>query len=899
MSGEMFPVRIEIITRRVYLGANRYSGWPAVHYRIRTADELFAADLRERLFHLLEQLLSNETLMQEPLTEWRGQTQVGAWPIVQLAITLQNLAGARLPATACELLDIDNDYSLLCGYETAEVAENALRLALEMTLSSHRITPKALVRLRQQVTHFFHITPMLSLDQTTAAIMRAAQSRGIPVHRLSPAGRFVRLGQGRHQRKIFETWTSETPVVGMRLASNKLLASELLDSVGVPVANHIVLGSPTPQGLRQIATELGFPLVVKPLHGMQGKGVVPRIISLPQLEQAVRYSQQCGFSELMVESFVEGDEHRLLVVAGRLIAAAQRIPAHVIGDGTHTITQLIELANRDPRRGRSGTRVLELLRLDAISDTVLARQGLTREGVPERGQHVQLRNTSNVSTGGTGVDVTDEVHPEVRAMAEVAARVMELDIAGIDYITPDISRPWHEVGGAVIEVNSCPGLRPHWSADGGRRDVVSPILEHLCPPGRPLRIPTAAITGSIGKTTTSRMVQRILMQQGLIVGMVCTDGIYVQEQLQRAGDFAGGGACQMVYNHPSVNAAVFETARGGLIRRGLGFDLCDVAAVLNIDDEHIGQDGIASLEEMAELKATVLSTAHRAVVLNGEDTHCMGMLKQCAPPAILFATNPQANSLVHHLTDGGEVVTIEDTGGERAIVIRSRERSETVLPLSALPAFADGRLAHNLRNALAATAIAHGMGIAATVIARGLGAFHPDLANNPGRLSFFHELPFTVVIDLPVNRTTIKSMCEAVCCTPHSGRRLLAMTAAGNRRDEHISAMAEQVAPHFDHFILFSWDDLRGRTPEAIPDQLAAALRQHGVTADRISVVYDQAQAYHTALSSAAPGDLLVLHCLDNGRRRDALLHLLRAGTPFAARSYRDYIGQRLPASES
>lgn len=849
--------------------------------------------------------MPEELLAAEAIVAWEmpgrqgGQADDdGIAAIARLAVALQNVAGARLSLETCLVRSGDDTCDILCGYETAEVAEQALELALGLAAAvlAHpplRPEAKAVEGLRREVQRYLKSAPALALDQTTAAIVWAARARDIPAHRLSTALKFVRLGQGCRQRKLIETWTSNTPVVGKQITGNKFAAGELLRSLGIPMPPQIRVVRPDIATILQVAGRLGYPVAVKPTCGKKGIAVTPHVATARQLERLGQRLLAGGYTDILLERFIPGGEHRLLVVGGRLVGAARRIPASVLADGTSTVSELVAQVNRDPRRGTEFERVLVRLTLDEESDRVLAAQSLARSSVPAAGRVVLLRQTSNISTGGTGVDVTDLVHPEVREMAELAARAAELDIAGIDYITPDISRSYREVGGAVIEVNSCPGLRPHWAADGGRRDLLTPILEGLFPPETPSRIPTAVITGSMGKTTTSRMVQRILMAQGHVVGMVCTDGLYVQERLQLAGDLAGGKACQMLYNNPLIDAAVLETARGGLIKRGAGYDACDVAAVLNLADEHLGQDGIETLAQMAEVKAIVLRTARRAVVLNAADPLCLAMQDRVGSGCrtILFGRDPANPQLERHIRSGGTAVTVEGRDGDEVIVVLRQGRSHPVVAVSVLPAILGGLAPHNVLNALAATAVAVGLEIEPAAIARGLGGFRSDLEQNPGRLSFYEKLPFKVIIDLPVNSINVRALCRVVGGWPCSGRRILAMTAAGNRRNSHLEAMAAEAASHFDRFVLFSWADLRGRAPREVPEIFAAELARHGVAAERIDLLPDQAEAYRQALAMAGPGDIVVLHCPDNGRRRDALLHLLDRGAPFFAETYRNFTG--------
>ncbi|MBN2333180.1 MAG: ATP-grasp domain-containing protein [Deltaproteobacteria bacterium] len=830
------------------------------------------------------------------VSEVREQDEFAAMRLLPaLALTLQNVAGARLEPTCCHAASAGPYWDLLCTYETSSVAEAAMNLSLRMAdavLSGAGVGQGAKRQFQGAFDRFIGIARSLSMDLSTMAVVRAARARGIPAHRISDNARFVRLGQGRHQRKVFETLSSSTTAVGSKLSNNKAVTAELLASVGIPVPRQY--GLLNDQQLMAAVEVIGFPLVVKPVFGAKGKGVAVGVATKDELRRTAADALRVFPGGILVQQFVPGAEHRLLVVNGTLVAAAQRIPASVIGDGRHTVRELVDVENQNPLRDIDFRSVLEKLFLDEEADRVLAGQGVTRDSVPQVGVRVFLRRTANISTGGTGVDVTERVHPAVANMATLAVEVLGLDIAGVDYITPDISLSPHASGGAVIEVNPCPGLRPHWSVKGSGRDVVSPIIDGLFPPGCSSRVPTVAVTGSLGKTTTCRMLKEMLGEQGYKVGMVSTDGVYVDEERLRPGDWSGGEACQWIFNHPGVGAAVLETARGGILKGGLGFDCCDVAVVLNVADEHLGQDGVETLEEMARVKATVARAATRAVVLNADDPLCMAMRKDVPPGCdiVLFGMFPEAEPMAGHARAGGHSIFFWSADGSLEMMIGRGSSRKRVMAAAEIRAYRGGLIPHNLQNVLAAAATAHAMGVEGTVIRRVLSRFEANVGDNPGRLSEYEGLPFRLIIDRPVNAANLTSLCHLVQQMPCTGKRILAMTAAGNRRDSQLEAMAAAVAACFDHYILFDWDSLRGRKRGEVSWILARRLGAAGVSSEAIEIVVDQAEAYHRALTMAHQEDIVALHCIDTGLRRDALFHLLKTGPPFSPQTYRDHMRQ-------
>jgi cyanophycin synthetase len=503
----------------------------------------------------------------------------------------------------------------------------------------------------------------MSADITTAAVAREARQLDIPWYRLKIPGQFVQLGQGVHRRYLFDSTSDATGAISRLMSHDKQLTNRILRAAGVPV---LPMAEVTNEAAAIAAAErIGYPVVVKPCHGGQGRGVAVHLTAPAEVAAAFK-AATADSDSVIVEKFASGDDHRVLVLDGRVVSVARRVPAHVIGDGRHSVAALVEMLNQDPRRGHDHDTLLVLVEIDAGVVALLAKQGLTPDSVPEPGRRVMLKRTANVSTGGTAVDATDAIHPDNEAMMERAASTMELAIAGVDFLSDDITRSWREVGGVVLEMNAFPGLRPHWLAHPGR-SVEAPLIRALFQPGLDGRIPTCAITGSIGKTTTANMVARILGTMGLVVGRCTTTGVSVGAERRQAGDCAGGRFARELLLDRRVEAGVFELARGGLLRHGMTIEDCEVGAVLNVYDNHVGVDGIASRADLARIKSIVARRARRMLVLNGEDPLCLAMRQVArADRVCLVGREARSADLRAHIAAGGLAVTLRPAPATRS-----------------------------------------------------------------------------------------------------------------------------------------------------------------------------------------------------------------------------------------
>jgi len=727
---------------------------------------------------------------------------------------------------------------------------------------SNQLPPAALSARLENVTQryssFVEFTHMMSMDQMTLALLRIAEQRGLPWYRMAYPQRLVQVGQGIHGRRLHETMLDTTDYFAVRLASNKSATHQLLQRLGFPQPAHRLVH--TVEQAMQAAGAIGFPVAVKPWRGSKGSGVSVGVATNAQVEQAFRKAVQVDSGGVIIESVVSGDDHRLLVVGGKLLAAARRLPAMVTGNGQSTVTELVKELNRDPRRGIGYQKLMQVVDIDQEAVDVLAAQGLAANTIPAAGQCVLLRRTANIARGGTAEDVTDIMHPDNKRLAEDVARVVGLDVTGIDFLTTDIRRSWRDIGGGIIEVNPNPGLRPHWLDNSAQRNLSGPIFDLLLRQSPPARIPTAGITGSIGKTTTCRMVAHIVTASGRKVGLTTSQGAYIGDRTVKTGDCAGGPPAVDLLLDPAVEAGVFEIARGSLIRSGLALDRIDVGAVLNVLDNHLGLDGITTRPELAKIKRLVVENATEMAVLNADDPLCLAMREHALGRRVcLYSNNPEHPEVVAHHKAGGCTVTLSQHDAASTITLREGGQTLGAMDAREIPATMDGIAQGKAVNAAFAIAIAHGLGIAFATAATALRGFVSSHANNPGRLNLIKDLPFTALLDWTDGPVATAEMATVTSRLKINGQRTLLLTAVGNRPDGFIIAAARATAGQFDHYICSNYTDLRGRTSDAVPALLRSGLIQGGVSAECIDCVADFGHALEQAVSRSGPDDLLVV----------------------------------------
>ena len=588
-------------------------------------------------------------------------------PATELAdaasIELQNVAGAEVSFGKTRGAGPLGHYNMVYEYEERDVGLEAGRLALDLI---HNLLPEDLVDPADRKADFdfdeardafIRFAQSRALGPSTASLVKAARERDIPWLRLNTRS-LIQLGHGRFQRRIQATVTSETHHIAVELASDKEETIRILGDLGLPVPQQYLIYSES--NAVRAAERIGYPVVVKPLNANHGRGISIRLTDKDAVATAFQTAREHSRG-VIIESFIEGLDHRMLVVNGELIAVSKRVPGHVVGDGKQSIEALVEEVNSDPRRGVGHEKVLTRIELDRQAERLLAKLGYDKDTVPAAGEAVFLRSTANLSTGGTAIDVTDMVHPDNREMAARAVKAIGLDVGGVDFLCTDISRSYKETGAAICEINAAPGFRMHVAPSEGKpRDVAGPVMDMLFPPGSPSRIPIASITGTNGKTTTARMLAHIFKMSGATVGLSTTDGVYIDGKLTVKGDMTGPVAAQMILRDPMVDAAVLETARGGLLRRGLGYEHCDVGAVLNVAADHLGLRGIDTIEDMALIKRIVIEVAQDTAVLNADDELCLKMADYSKAKNLCYVTMNAAHPLVgEHIRAGGRAVVLE------------------------------------------------------------------------------------------------------------------------------------------------------------------------------------------------------------------------------------------------
>jgi len=551
----------------------------------------------------------------------------------------------------------------------------------------------------------------------------------------------------------------------------------------------------------------------------------------------------------------------MLVIDGKLEAVSKRVPGHIVGDGKRTAAELIEIVNSDPRRGVGHEKVLTRLELDKTAKEHLAEVGYDENDVPKDGEVVFLRSTANLSTGGTAVDVTDIVHPDNRNMAERAIKAIGLDIGGVDFLSADISQSYKDISAGICEVNAAPGFRMHVAPSEGKpRDVAGAVMEMLFPAGTPSRIPIASITGTNGKTTVSRMVAHIHKLSGNTVGLATTDGVYIDGNLTVKGDLTGPRAAQMILRDPTVDAAILETARGGLLRRGMGYERCDVGAVINVDADHLGLKGIETVEDLARVKRIVVEVATDTAVLNADDELCLKMAGHTKAENICYVTMNANHPLVReHVRLGGRAIVLEQGMNGHMITIYENSSNIQLMWTHLIPATIDGKAMHNVQNAMFAAAICYSMGKSLEDIRQGLRTFATSYFQAPGRLNVFEEHPFKVILDYGHNPAAIEAMTKLCTQLEPKGRKIICFSMPGDRRDEDIVAAAAIVAGKFDHYICKADDNRRGRGHAEVPELLRKTLIVNGVPKAQIQIIASEVDAVDAALNLSTVDDLLLV----------------------------------------
>jgi cyanophycin synthetase len=875
---------MRIISTNVYVGPNVWAGFPVIRHIIDLGileewpSAKIGTEFIDKLVAALPGLEEHGCSYREPGGFIRRlREDEGTWlghVMEHCALEVQGVASTDVTFGRTRSTGTPGQYNMVYAYRQRDVGLEAGELALRLLMHSlpeplrtevdYEIDPD--FDWDDELTTFVLRAQKREFGPSTGSLVQAAEERDIPWIRLNNYS-LVQFGHGKYQQRIQATITSETRHIAVEISCDKEDTHNLLSDLGLPVPLQRIVYSPR-EAIRA-ANRIGFPVVVKPLDANHGRGVTINLTEDEQIEAAFEEAREKGNSRsILVESYVSGFDHRMLVVDKQLVAVAKRVPGHVVGNGKQTISELIEEINSDPRRGIGHEKVLTNLEFDKQANRLMKDAGVTADSVLPQGDILYLRSTANLSTGGTAIDMTDVVHPDNKDMAERAIKAVGLDVGGVDFLIDDITRSYKDIGGAIVEVNAAPGFRMHVApSEGTPRDVSGKVMDMLFPVGSRARIPIAAITGTNGKTTTSRMLSHIMKASGHTVGMTSTDGVYVDGKLSVKGDMTGPMSAQIVLRDPSVDFAVMETARGGLLRSGLGYTQSDVSACLNVTADHLGLGGIDTVEELAVVKRVVVEAATDTVVLNADDIHCLRMADFSHAENIFYVTTNSEHSLVkEHIRAGGRAAVLEKGINGDMITLYDNGTHIPVLWSHLIPATLEGKAMHNVQNAIFAVAMAYSFDVDLDNIRLGMRTFDSSFFEAPGRTNVFDEHPFKVILDYAHNPAAFRAIADLATRIDVSGRRIAVVSVPGDRRDEDVYEASKILAGHFDHYICKADDNRRRRDFDEIPKMLKAGFIEEGVPEEAISIICDEVEAVEFGLNMAQEGDLLVVFGDDSAR---------------------------------
>ena len=767
-----------------------------------------------------------------------------------VTLALQKRAGCSVNFAHTVQTSKTDTYRVIVEYTEESVGRLALELSQELCIAAMDDTPFDLVDALHRLQE---LDEEVRLGPSTSAIVHAAADRGIPCRRLTD-GSMVQFGWGSRQRRIQASETDRTSAVAESIAQDKELTKLLLHSAGIPVPT----GRPVVSAADAwaAACEIGGPIVIKPQDGNQGKGVSVNLVSREQIESAYAVAAEVS-EDILVERYIPGHDYRMLVIGNKLVAAARRDPPQVVGDGVHTIRHLVDQVNADPRRGNGHAMPLTRISFDETALSHLATQEFTAESIPAHGECVTLRNNANLSTGGSATDVTDQVHPELAARVVEAAQMIGLDICGIDVLCNSVSAPLEAQGGGIIEVNAAPGLRMHLQPSSGRgRAVGEAVIDSMFAQGDDGRIPVIAVTGTNGKTTTVRLIANILSSHNLRVGMTNTDGVYVEGNRIDTGDCSGPKSAKNVLIHPDVDAAVFETARGGLLREGLGFDLCQVAVVTNIGmGDHLGLAHVHTAEDLSLVKQIIVRSIMPdtgVAVLNAADPLVVSMADGCPGSVTFFAQDPNHPVIAMHRSQGKRVIYLDGDS-----IVASETGVEYRIPLSGIPITQNGTIGFQIENAMAAIGAGWALSLDWVIIRAGLATFVSDAQTAPGRFNLFNHRGATLIADYGHNADAIRALVSAIDNMP-ANRRSVVISGAGDRRDEDIRQQTEILGDAFDEVVLYQDQCQRGRADGEVLGLLRKGLENAKRTRE-IKEIRGEFVAIDAAFANLKAGELCLI----------------------------------------
>ncbi|MCH2246395.1 MULTISPECIES: cyanophycin synthetase [Crocosphaera] len=745
-------------------------------------------------------------------------------------------------------------YNVVFEYVDEQAGRYAGRAAVRLCQSIIETGSYPLKELEQDLSDLKDLQANAALGPSTQTLVTEAEARNIPWMPLS-ARAMVQLGYGVHQKRIQATISDYSGILAVELACDKEATKTILLDAGVPVPRGTTI-----QFFEELESAIadvgGYPIVIKPLDGNHGRGITIDVNSWEDAEEAYDLaSKESKTRSVIVERFYKGSDHRLLVINGKLVAVAERVPASVVGDGQHTIEELIAITNEDPRRGEGHDNVLTKIKVDKTSLAILDKQGLRLETVLDKGEVAYLRATANLSTGGVAIDRTDEIHPQNLWMAERVSKIIGLDIMGIDVVTPDISKPLQEVDGVIVEVNAAPGFRMHVAPSQGlSRNVAAPVMDMLFPPDTPSRVPIVAITGTNGKTTTTRLTAHIYRQTGKVVGYTSTDGVYIGDYLVEKGDNTGPFSAAMILKDPTVEVAVLESARGGILRSGLAFDSCDVGIVLNVAADHLGLGDINTIEQMAQVKGVIAEVVHPDghAVLNADDPLVAAMAEKVKGKVAYFSMNPDNEIIENHLRRDGLAAVYENgylSILEGQFTLRIEEAVNIPMTMGGMAPFM-------IANALAACLAAFSQGVDIEDIRQGVRTFTASAEQTPGRMNLFNLGEHHALVDYAHNPAGYEAVGEFV--KNWQGQRLGVVGGPGDRRDEDLVLLGQIAARVFDRIIVKEDDDKRGRDRGEAADLIIKGILSEKPQAD-YEAILDETEAINYGLDKVDKGGLVVV----------------------------------------
>ncbi|MBS1934054.1 MAG: cyanophycin synthetase [Bacteroidetes bacterium] len=810
---------------------------------------------RERLQNLFPSMYEHRCSVGKPGGFFQ-RVDEGTWMghvIEHVALELQTLAGMDTGFGRTRGTGKEGEYFVVFSYMEEDAGVYAARAAVRI---AQALADDAAYNLDEDIQQLREIREDTRLGPSTGCIVDEAVKRGIPYIRLNKQS-LVQLGYGVNQKRIRATIASTTSSIAVDIACDKEETKNLLEAAEIPVPRGVIIRSE--EGLKDAIDRIGYPIVLKPIDGNHGKGATTNIINWEQAVTALAAAQKYSRS-VICEKFIVGFDFRVLVINYKFICAALRTPASVIGDGIHSIQWLIDETNKDPRRGYGHEKVLTQIKVDDFTQKMLTDKGYTLETIPPKGELVLLKPTANLSTGGTSTDVTDEVHPVNIFMAERIAKIIGLDICGIDIMAPDLRLPITENGGAILEVNAAPGFRMHIEpSEGLPRNVAEPVVDMLYPKGTNGRIPIIAITGTNGKTTTTRLTAHIVKTAGYKVGFTTSDGVYIQNQMMMKGDCTGPLSSLFVLKDPTVDFAVLECARGGILKSGLAFSNCDIAVVTNVTADHLGLGGIDNLEQMAKVKAVVPETVykHGYAILNADDDLVYAMKENLECNIALFSMDENNPRIKEHCGNGGLAAVFEN-GYVSLLKGTWKIRIEKVTDI---PLTFGGKAIHNIMNTLPAILSTYIFrNIKVEDIKLALQTFIPSPVQTPGRLNLFQFKHFQFLVDFAHNPAGLELLCNFVSKMDGSPKVGI-ISGTGDRRDDDIRELGRISARHFDEIIIRQDKNLRGRTAEGIVDLLVEGINETKTKEIPLTIIHKEKDAIIHAYDNAKPGSLITIMC--------------------------------------